>query len=221
MNIPTPHFLLFSETVSSTSTADQGGKWRFVLQPLNGKNQIEANDDEPGAAGDRLELLALVRGLEALDQPSQVTVLTRSRAIQSGIRFGIENWRENAWQWERFGQMTPVKNQDLWKRIDHALQIHTVICRAWKCDESDDLQVSGTAEQPVSPVETDTEIPIFHELGSRKLRIDGPAGGLARKRGPFRPQRRRQTVMGRFVGIIGRAASQLLQRWRGQAARCQ
>ena len=125
MMVHAPHFLLFSESRAGRS----GGQWRFVLQSLQGEEQIEVADDETEFQGERLELLAVVRGLEALDGPSRVTLVTPSRYVSRGLRFGLEEWRSNGWQWEHFGAMVPVKNRDLWQRIDRALQFHDVECR--------------------------------------------------------------------------------------------
>ena len=133
MNIPSPHFLLFSE---STRTADRG-QWRFVLQSVDGADQIEASDSEPHVQGERLELLAVVRGLEALPQPSRVTLVTPSRYVNRGLSYGLAEWRTNDWQWEHFGEMAPIKNRDLWQRIDRALEFHSIDCRLWRFDCAD------------------------------------------------------------------------------------
>ncbi len=139
MTVPTPHFLLFSEARTrrakaiSNPTAD--GVWHFVLESVDGSEKLEAADAEPEASDpERLELLAVVRGLEALDQPSKVTLVTRSRSVTRGLRFGIDKWRENGWNWECFGKMSPIKDHDLWQRVDHALQFHEVKCRLWRFD---------------------------------------------------------------------------------------
>jgi ribonuclease HI len=112
-----------------TRRAEYGGRWRFVLQTPEGKTLLDAEDEEEGDSRERLELLAIVRGLEALDQPSQVTLVTQSQAISRGVREGLAQWRENDYQWERFGSLTPIKNRDLWQRVDQALSIHQVQCR--------------------------------------------------------------------------------------------
>jgi ribonuclease HI len=95
---------------------------------------LEADDTEPEVDEHRLELLAVVRGLEALNEPSRVTLVTRSRYVTRGFRYRLEQWRENDWCWERFGEMTPVRNSDLWRRIDRAMQYHHVECRVWRFD---------------------------------------------------------------------------------------
>ena len=146
MSVPTPHYLLYS-TVKEEGTFVIGeggrhggnsrrGRWEFVLESLDGKSRVEVADSETDVAGQRLELLAVVRGLEAIDRPARVTLLTSSDYVQRGLRFGLQHWRENNWQWEAFGRMVPVRNADLWRRVDRALGIHQVRCRTWRLDAS-------------------------------------------------------------------------------------
>jgi ribonuclease HI len=133
MTISAPHFLLFSESQAPRAAEDgqlarphSRGQWRFVLETVDGQIRFEAADEEVESEDGRLALLAVVRGLEALEQPSRVTVVTTSRYVSRGFLFGLEEWRENGWRWERFGEMTPIKNRDLWQRIDRAMQYHQV-----------------------------------------------------------------------------------------------
>lgn len=130
MRVATPHYLLFSESCRKSTQ----GQWRFVLQSIDGTEQFEAADAEPDAQGERLELLAVVRGLEALAQPSRVTLVTPSRYVNRGLAYGLEEWRANGWQWEHFGEMVPVKNRDLWQRVDRALLYHKLEYRTWRFD---------------------------------------------------------------------------------------
>jgi len=126
-----PHYLLFSE---ASARADQRRNWRFVLRSVSGDQSLAAADVEPGIDGGRLELLAVVRGLEALPQPSRVTLLTRSRYVSRGIRRGLGQWRDRQWRWERFGKLVPIRDHDLWRRVDRALRIHQVECYPWQSD---------------------------------------------------------------------------------------
>jgi hypothetical protein len=105
-----------------------------VLRTADGSGRLVVDDVEPNTQGERLELLAVVRGLESLEQPSTVTLLTRSNYVREGIRYGVSEWRENGWRWENFGRMVPVKNADLWQRIDRALEFHKVECRLRRFD---------------------------------------------------------------------------------------
>ncbi|HEX7377849.1 MAG TPA: RNase H family protein [Pirellulales bacterium] len=139
MNIPAPHFLLFSEAKGKK----RQGQWRFVLQAVDGSATLEAEDQEPEVGGERLELLAVIRGLEALDQPSRVTLCTPSKYVSRGIAYGLEEWRRNAWTWECFGEMVPVKNRDLWQRLDRALNYHTIEFRIQRADQPHVAEGSG------------------------------------------------------------------------------
>ncbi len=148
MKLRAPHFLLFSETRSAPAAGESGerpqaaavGYWRFVLQSEDGQIELDVSAGEGTRSAERLSLLAIVRGLEALPAPSRVTVVTRSSWIRRGLRCGLEQWRENHWQWERFGRMAPIRNADLWRRVDRALRFHEVECRSRRVDRScDDL----------------------------------------------------------------------------------
>ena len=131
MSIPAPHFLLFSEAHSRNEAASE---WRFVLESLDGQKRIAAADREMDTHGERIELLAVVRGLEALGQPSRVILITNSRYVSRGLERGLGEWRESGWRWERFGRRVPVRDADLWQRIDRAMHFHQVECRTWRFD---------------------------------------------------------------------------------------
>jgi ribonuclease HI len=135
-----PHYLLLTDTdqfenedrattATGHSIAPTGGRWHFVLEPIHHGVRIEADDIEPGVIGERLNLLAVVRGIEALEQPSNVTLVTPSKYVGRGIRRDIRIWKENHWQWDHFGQRVDIKHRDLWQRIDRAMQFHKIDCR--------------------------------------------------------------------------------------------
>ncbi len=144
MKVPAPHFLLFSES----SRKQRQGQWRFLLQAVDGTEQLEAADAEPEVQGERLELLAVVRGLEALDQPSRVTLVTPSKYVHRGLLYGLEEWRTNGWSWEHFGQMVPVKNRDLWQRLAHAMTVHELEFQPWRWDAAVTADSDQLAAEP-------------------------------------------------------------------------
>jgi ribonuclease HI len=125
-----PHYLLFVETARDNNPR----KWHFKLKEANGVKQFQAVDVEPDVSGERLDLLTIIRALESLDQPSRVTLTSCSPYIRQGMQYGIPEWRENKWQWEFFGYMVPIKHADLWRRMDHLLQVHSVECRLLRTD---------------------------------------------------------------------------------------
>jgi ribonuclease HI len=137
MSTPIPQYILYSDALSGRDTGGHpGGVWHFALEAVDGTHVVEAHEREPDPStwGERLELLSVVRGLEALDEPARVTLITSSRYVRRGLRYGLEEWRRNGWYWERFGKLVPVKNQDLWQRVDRALRYHEVRCRYWRLD---------------------------------------------------------------------------------------
>jgi ribonuclease HI len=132
MQATTDHFLLYTE---ATRCDDSGPHWKFILQSVGGDVQLSADDSELNSRASRLELLAVVRGLEAIDRPARVTLLTGSRYVSRGIRRQLHQWREDNWHWERFGELVPIRDHDLWQRVDHALQFHQVECCDWQTDD--------------------------------------------------------------------------------------
>jgi ribonuclease HI len=136
------HFLLFTE---ARFDGERGG-WRFVLSEVGSRDSFAAADVEPITCRERLELFAVVRGLEALEQPARVTLVTNSRYVNRGLKNGLSDWRACHWQWERFGQLVPVRDGDLWQRVDRALQFHELDCRLWHFDASvEDADVAASA----------------------------------------------------------------------------
>ena len=129
-----PHFLLFAEARIKWEADEEVGSWRFQLQSLDGDDHFSAAGAERFTSQNRLEVLAVLRGLEALDQPSRVTLLSGSRYVQRALRRGLEQWERNNWQWERFGRRVTVSNHDLWRRVSHALRFHRIECRLWRVD---------------------------------------------------------------------------------------
>ncbi len=160
-----PHYLLFCDTQMHSLTSNQqptlpsqtrSGRWHFVLEKLDGVERFEAADAEHNANQERLALLSVVRGLEALPQPSKVTLVTTSRYVSRGLRFGLNSWRDTEYQWERFGVQMPIRNADLWRRVSVALDFHGVSCRLIQSAEAVSSNRVATAEDPtVNPVVAD------------------------------------------------------------------
>ena len=151
MQAASPHYLLYSEA----SGAKVGSpRWKFVLQLVGSDDRFSAADLEPETRASRLELLAVVRGLEALDQPSRVTLVTRSRYVARGIRRELNHWRERHWRWERFGKLVPIRDHDLWQRVDRAMEFHQVNCVAWENELAPEPSLASSrlrTRQPAPP----------------------------------------------------------------------
>jgi ribonuclease HI len=207
MTAAAPHFLLFSDADRRPGESECGD-WRFVLQASDGSTRIEVKDAEPQTHGERLELLAVVRGLEALEQPSRVTLVTSSRYVSRGLTYGLRDWRDNNWQWERHGSMAPIKNHDLWRRLDRALDFHRVECRKLQGGQRKvDLRVAGvnrSVPQAAAPSESTKAEP----EQNRKAEIDLPRRSAGARFALPKPPR-----VVRFIG-------ELLDRCRLKLAQC-
>ena len=183
MTVTAPHYLLYAEAAQAAACdGSAASRWRFVLRLPTGQTEFEADDEEPAASVERLELLAVVRGLEALSQPSRVTLLASSRHLRRGLESGLASWRENDWQWERYGQMSPIKNCDLWRRLDRLTEIHRVECPPTRPAAFDDL-----AAEPV----------IRRTVAGRNLRIDLPSSAPRPAQHNLQPASGKQPYAGR------------------------
>ena len=129
MTIPKPHFLLFCDGNASTASESANanrGRWKFVLENVETWERSEATDIEPSFATDRCALVSVLRGLESLEQPSRVTLVTTSRYVTRGLQYGLTEWRDNDFSWEHLGAVQPIPHADIWRRIDRTLVLHQV-----------------------------------------------------------------------------------------------
>ncbi len=99
------------------------GGWGALLQ-YKGKSR-ELYGGERNTTNNRMELLAVIRALEALTKPVSVRVTTDSQYVKNGITQWIHNWKRNGW---RTAGKQPVKNADLWRRLDKLVAKHDM---AW------------------------------------------------------------------------------------------
>ena len=97
------------------------GGWGVLLR-FRG-NEKELSGGEPATTNNRMELTAVIRGFEALTRPCRVVVTTDSQYVRNGITDWIHRWRRNGW---RTADRKPVKNSDLWRRLDELVGAHEV-----------------------------------------------------------------------------------------------
>src|ERR1700756_5430100 len=93
------------------------GGWGAILK--SGAHVKELNGGEPHTTNNRMELMAAIAALEALKRPCLVDLHTDSQYLRNGIMTWIKQWKRNGW---RTADRKPVKNEDLWKRLDAALR---------------------------------------------------------------------------------------------------
>jgi len=97
------------------------GGWGAILS--FGDREKELKGGEPHTTNNRMELMAAIAALEALKRPCAVDLHTDSEYLRNGITQWIKNWKRNGW---RTADKKPVKNIDLWQRLDGALSRHEV-----------------------------------------------------------------------------------------------
>jgi ribonuclease HI len=89
------------------------GGWAALLQM--GTREKELRGAEPMTTNNRMELTAVIRALEALKRPVRARVYTDSEYVRRGVSEWLDAWKARAW---RTAGRKPVKNQDLWQRLD-------------------------------------------------------------------------------------------------------
>jgi ribonuclease HI len=109
------------------------GGWGVLMQ--SGGVEKELWGGEPETTNNRMELTAVIRALEALKRPTSARVHTDSQYVQKGISVWIHNWKRNGW---RTSDKKPVKNAELWQRLDVLAAEHQI---SW-------LWVKGHAGHP-------------------------------------------------------------------------
>jgi len=97
------------------------GGWGALLR-WNGTER-ELSGGEGNTTNNRMELLAAIEALEALKRPCEVVLTTDSQYVRKGITEWMANWKRNGW---KTSARKPVKNADLWRRLDQAAGVHRV-----------------------------------------------------------------------------------------------
>jgi ribonuclease HI len=117
---------LFAYTDGACSGNPGPGGWGALLQAKAGDAIVKERELKGGEAdttNNRMELLAAINALEALERPSSITVVTDSAYVKGGITEWLRSWKRNNW---RTATKKPVKNEDLWRRLDEAAARHQV-----------------------------------------------------------------------------------------------
>ena len=97
------------------------GGWAALL--LSGAHEREISGAEPLTTNNRMELTAVIRALEALKRPVEARVYTDSEYVRRGITEWLAAWKARGW---RTAARKPVKNQDLWQRLDELSARHRI-----------------------------------------------------------------------------------------------
>jgi ribonuclease HI len=97
------------------------GGWGAILRYKGTEKELSGG--EALTTNNRMELMAAIAALEALNRPSSVRLTTDSVYVRDGISKWLHNWKRNGW---KTAAKKPVKNDDLWRRLDAAQAPHTI-----------------------------------------------------------------------------------------------
>ena len=148
---------LFAYTDGACSGNPGPGGWGVLMLAREGGKVVKErtlSGGEPHTTNNRMELLAAISALEALTRVSELTIVTDSAYVKNGVTAWIHGWKRNGW---KTSGKDPVKNVDLWQRLDAAQAKHKVIWRWIKGhaghaenERADELARAGMA--PFKPV---------------------------------------------------------------------
>jgi ribonuclease HI len=117
---------LFAYTDGACSGNPGPGGWGVLMIAREGETVVktrELNGGEADTTNNRMELLAAISALEALKRDTEITVVTDSAYVKNGVSQWIHGWKRNGW---KTADKKPVKNVDLWQRLDEARARHRV-----------------------------------------------------------------------------------------------
>ena len=119
--------MLYAFTDGACSGNPGPGGWGALMVARDGEKVLKERElfgGEANTTNNRMELLAAINALEALGRDAEITIVTDSTYVKNGVTSWIHGWKRNGW---KTSAKKPVKNDDLWKRLDEAQSRHDVI----------------------------------------------------------------------------------------------
>jgi len=101
------------------------GGWAAVL--VSGERRKELSGGAQRTTNNRMELTAAIEALRALRGPARVDLYTDSTYLKQGVSQWLAAWKANGWKRRSGRRLLPVKNEDLWRELDHLVQRHDVV----------------------------------------------------------------------------------------------
>lgn len=97
------------------------GGWAFILRHPGSKREIERSGGAGETTNNRMELTAVIEGLEAIEEPSIVEIYSDSQYVLKGLNEWMDAWKRRGW---KTASKKPVKNRELWEELDRLRSIH-------------------------------------------------------------------------------------------------
>ncbi|WP_098412397.1 ribonuclease HI [Thioclava sp. ES.031] len=117
---------LYAWTDGACSGNPGPGGWGVLMRAMDGDSVVKERELKGGEAettNNRMELLAAINALETLTRDTAITITTDSAYVKNGVTGWIHGWKRNGW---KTAAKKPVKNVDLWQRLDEAQRRHRV-----------------------------------------------------------------------------------------------
>jgi ribonuclease HI len=116
-----PHIEIFTDGACSGNPGPGG--WAYILRQADSGKEVEASGGDPRTTNNKMELLAAIHAMERLDQSCRIDLYSDSQYLTKGLTEWLAGWKRRGW---KRGKNDPVKNLDLWKRLDSLQQTHTI-----------------------------------------------------------------------------------------------
>ena len=116
-----PHVELYTDGACSGNPGPGG--WAYILKHKASDSEKEANGGDRDTTNNRMELMAVIQGLEALSRSSRVDLYSDSQYVLNGLKSWMASWKKRGW---KTASKQPVKNRDLWMRLDELMATHTL-----------------------------------------------------------------------------------------------
>jgi ribonuclease HI len=102
------------------------GGWAYILRHLPTGTEKENSGGERESTNNRMELMAVIRGLEALKRPCRIELFTDSVYVGKGLEEWMPKWKQNGWRRREGSRWMPIKNEELWRRLDELASQHKI-----------------------------------------------------------------------------------------------
>jgi len=104
------------------------GGWGFIIKDGAGAEIGRGSGGERPTTNNRMELMSVIRGLEALDPSQSIKLVTDSQYVAKGLSEWMKGWKARGWKRKTAKGLEPVANEDLWRRLDELTASRKVVC---------------------------------------------------------------------------------------------
>jgi ribonuclease HI len=122
--VSTSEVQLFADGACSGNPGPGG--WAFILKHPGSGKELEKSGGQRETTNNRMELTAVIRGLETLKRPASVELVTDSMYVGKGLSEWLPKWKANGWRRREGKSLKEIKNEDLWRQLDELIARHKI-----------------------------------------------------------------------------------------------